>query len=74
MQVLKIQQIGNSAGVAFPKEVLERLNLKAGDEIFFTETTGGFFITSYNLDFADAMEAYEITKQQYRNALHQLAQ
>jgi len=73
MQVLKIRKIGNSVGVTFPKEALDRFNVKEGDELFFTETSGGFFITAYNPDFTDAMAAYNATKNQYRNALHELA-
>ncbi len=32
-----IRKIGNSEGVILPKEVLERLNLKAGDAVVIVE-------------------------------------
>ena len=35
---LKITSIGNSAGVILPKEVLARLRLEKGDELYLLET------------------------------------
>ena len=34
-----MRKIGNSEGVILPKEVLERLNLKAGDQLELIETS-----------------------------------
>jgi len=70
---LRVRRVGNSLGVTFPKEALMSLNVKEGDELFLTETAGGFLITAHDPAFADAMAAYESTKRQYRNALHELA-
>jgi antitoxin MazE len=30
----KITKIGNSSGITLPKEILEKINLKNGDEVF----------------------------------------
>jgi putative addiction module antidote len=38
---LKITTIGNSAGVILPKELLARLRLRKGDELFALETPDG---------------------------------
>lgn len=73
MQVFKVRKVGNSMGITFPKEALERFNIQEGDELFFEETSGGFFITALDPNFSKAMEAYKKTKHQYRNALHELA-
>ena len=35
---LKLPAIGNSTGVIFPKEILEKLRASKGDSIFVTET------------------------------------
>ena len=40
---LKITTIGNSAGVILPKELLARLRLEKGDELFALETPDGIF-------------------------------
>ena len=34
---LEIKKIGNSTGIILPKELLARLGLKQGDELFVTE-------------------------------------
>ena len=39
---LKITTIGNSAGVILPKELLDRMNLKAGDVLEVTSTCNVF--------------------------------
>ena len=40
---LKITTIGNSAGIILPKELLARLRLEKGDELFALETPDGMF-------------------------------
>ena len=35
---LKVRQVGNSTGVIFSKEILQRLKVKAGDEVFVSGT------------------------------------
>jgi hypothetical protein len=37
MHTLKLTQIGNSVGAIFPKELLARLQLEKGDELYVTE-------------------------------------
>ena len=43
---LKITSIGNSAGVILPKELLARLRLDKGDELYAIETPDGILLTS----------------------------
>jgi hypothetical protein len=40
MLKLKIGKVGNSAGLVLPKEVLSRLDVENGNEVFLTETEG----------------------------------
>ncbi len=70
---LKIRKIGNSLGAVFPKELLQKLNIQEGDNIFLTETPGGVRMTPYDPEFEAAMEAFEKTRKNYRNALRELA-
>lgn len=73
MKKLKIRKIGNSYGVILPKEVLEHLQVREGDELYATETPEGVRITSEDPVFRKAMEAFEEGSRMYRNALRELA-
>ena len=71
---LTIRKIGNSMGATFPKELLNKLRVSEGDNIYVTETPEGILLSAYDPDFAEAMEAYAEGSSKYRNTLHQLAQ
>ena len=71
---LKITAIGNSAGVILPKELLARLRLERGDELFVLETPDGIRLTTYDPKLAEQMEVAERIMRQDRNVLHKLAQ
>ncbi len=74
MGMLKIRPIGNSLGVVLPKDVLSRLNLGAGDEIFLTEAPDGSMrITRYDPDFGKQIDAARQGMKTYRNTLRELA-
>lgn len=70
---LKIVRIGNSAGVILPKEVLARLRVELGDEIFLSESPSGFSMTAANPDFVAAMTAAEEIMREDREILAVLA-
>jgi putative addiction module antidote len=70
-QILK--KIGGSVATILPKQMLERLNLQAGDEVSVIETPDGILITPLDQDFVDAMEVYERGAKKFRNALRELA-
>lgn len=70
---LKVTTIGNSAGVILPKELLARLRLEKGDELYALETPGGIHITTYDADFADQMAVAEEVMHRRRTLLRQLA-
>jgi putative addiction module antidote len=71
---LTIQKVGNSIGVTFPKELLNKLCVSEGDKIYVTETPEGVLLSTYAANFAEAMEAYAEGNSKYRNTLHKLAQ
>jgi len=71
---LKITAVGNSAGVILPKELLARLRLEKGDELYALETPDGIRLTSFDPKFAAQMEVAEQVMRQRRTLLHKLAQ
>ncbi len=74
MQNLKVRRVGNSLGVVLPKEVLSRLNLRDGDQIFLTDAPDGSYrLTPYDPEFAKQVKIGKKLMAQYRNALRTLA-
>jgi putative addiction module antidote len=70
---LKLTQIGNSLGLILPKEVLARLKLEKGDEIFITESAEGYRITPHNPAFEAQMKAARKIMKNRRAVLRELA-
>jgi putative addiction module antidote len=71
---LKITTIGNSAGIILPKELLARLRLEKGDELFALETPDGIRLTTYDPMLAEQMDVAERIMRERRSLLHKLAQ
>lgn len=70
---LKITAIGNSAGLILPKELLARLHVEKGDELYAVETPDGIRLTAYDPELAAQMEVAEQVMRQRRTLLHKLA-
>jgi putative addiction module antidote len=70
---LKVQKIGNSAGIILPKELLARLRVGPGDTIYVTEAPDGLRLTAANPDFAAKMELAEKIMREDREILRVLA-
>jgi len=68
-----LRQMGGSVGATIPKDMAERLHVRAGDEVFVIETEKGVLLTPFDPEFQRAMVAYERTASKYRNALRELA-
>ncbi|MDE2271338.1 MAG: AbrB/MazE/SpoVT family DNA-binding domain-containing protein [Xanthomonadaceae bacterium] len=71
---LKITAIGNSAGVILPRELLARLRVEKGDELYALETPDGIKLTSYDPTLAKQMEVAEKVMRKDRHVLRKLAQ
>jgi putative addiction module antidote len=71
---LKITTIGNSAGVILPKDLLARLRLGKGDELYALETPDGLKLTVFDPELARQMEVAEQVMREDRHVLHKLAQ
>jgi putative addiction module antidote len=71
---LKLIKIGNSTGVILPKEVLDRMKLLPGDDVFLNEAPDGQYkISPYDEDFAKKMELAEAIMREDRDILRVLA-
>jgi putative addiction module antidote len=73
MQTLKITQIGNSLGVILPKEILARLKVEKGDQIFMTEAPDGYRLVNTDPGFSVQMKAAQEIMRKRRNVLRELA-
>lgn len=71
---LKITTIGNSAGVILPKELMARLRVDKGDELYAVETPDGIRLTTYDPALAAQMEVAEKIMREDRELLRLLAQ
>ena len=71
---LKITAIGNSAGVILPKELLTRLRLDKGDELYALETPDGIRLTAFDPELAAQMDVAEQVMRKRRTLLSKLAQ
>jgi len=71
---LKLIPIGNSTGAILPKDVLSKLRVSEGDQLYLTEAQDGTFrISAYDPDFASQMEAAEEIMREDRDILRALA-
>ena len=70
---LKITTIGNSSGVILPKELLARLRVEKGDELYALETPDGIRLTTYDPKLAAQMEVAEGVMRKRRTLLRKLA-
>ena len=71
---LKITTIGNSAGVILPRELMARLRVEKGDELYAVETPDGVRLTTYDPVFAAQMEVAEQIMRDRRDLLRKLAE
>ena len=70
---LKITTVGNSAGIVLPKELLARLRVEKGDELFVTETPDGIKLMAYDPMFEKQMAVAERIMRENRDVLRKLA-
>ena len=70
---VKVTPIGNSMGIALPKEALAHLKAAKGDVLYLVESPDGLTLTPYQQDVDQQLEAADKVMKKYRNALHALA-
>ncbi|TIP03578.1 MAG: AbrB/MazE/SpoVT family DNA-binding domain-containing protein [Mesorhizobium sp.] len=72
--ITTIRKIGNSEGVILPKELLDRMNMKAGDQLQIVETDKGIGLEPVDDSFERQMEAARKVMDKYKVALQKLAE
>jgi putative addiction module antidote len=71
---VEIKKIGNSEGLILPRELMQRLDLKRGQQLHITELAGGGFqALPYDPDFEKTMDIAEEIMDEYRDTLATLA-
>lgn len=73
MQTLKLTKIGTSTGAVIPKEMLTRLKVQKGDNLFAIETAEGYLLTPYDPTVAEQVKAGREFMKQYRETFKELA-
>jgi putative addiction module antidote len=73
MLKLKITAIGSSAGVILPKEVLARLKVGKGDQLFVVETKDGYLLTPYDPSIDEQLKLGRDFMKEYRDTFRALA-
>jgi putative addiction module antidote len=71
---IEIKKIGNSDGLLLPRELMQRLDLKRGQQLYVVELPGGGFqALPYDPDFERTMEIADEIMDEYRDTLAALA-
>ncbi len=70
---LKLRQAGGSISATLPKDMAERLHLRAGDSVLAVETERGILLTHYDPQIEEALAIAAEVSGNYRNALRELA-
>lgn len=71
---LKLRKIGNSGGVAIPKEALGHLKVEKCQSLYLTEgPEGSYRIATSDPEFTKSMAMFEDLSRRYRNTLRELA-
>jgi putative addiction module antidote len=70
---IKITTVGNSAGIVLPKELLARLRVGKGDELYASELPDGIKLSPFDPKLAEQMEVAERVMRRRRALLRKLA-
>jgi putative addiction module antidote len=71
---IEVKKIGNSDGLILPRELMQRLDLKRGQQLHIIELAGGGFqVLPYDPDFEKTMKIADELMDEYRDALAALA-
>jgi putative addiction module antidote len=73
MTALKVTAIGTSIGVVIPEEMLARLKVGKGDDLYAVETAEGYHLTPYDPAIAEEVKLGERFMKQYRDTFKALA-
>ena len=72
-RTITLRRVGGSIGTTLPKEMVDRLDLAAGDRVLAVETERGILLTPYTEELEAELAATRRAAKRYRAALHELA-
>jgi putative addiction module antidote len=71
---IEVKRIGNSDGFILPREVMQRLDIKRGQQFSVVELAGGGLqLLPYDPEFEATIEAADEIMDEYRDTLATLA-
>lgn len=71
---IEIKKIGNSDGLILPRELMQRLDLKRGQQLHVVELAGGGIqLLPYDPDFEKTIETADEIMDEYKDTLAALA-
>lgn len=73
MHTTKITKVGDSSAVIIPKEIMERLSLKQGDQLYLDVEKQMLQVSACDPDFVSDMSLAEEIMREDRDVLNQLA-
>ena len=73
MAAIKVRPIGNSLGVILNSDILQKLRVSEGDELFVAETPTGIELSPYNPEIAAQLDIAESVMRDNREVLRKLA-
>lgn len=68
-----VRKIGNSYGVILGKDLIAELDVDVGDTLYIVRTPDGIRLTSFDPEFAEAMETARDYMKRHRDAMRELA-
>ena len=73
LKQVRLRKAGGSVSATLPKEMADRLNVAAGDDVFAIETVDGILLSPYDEATLRAVESARRVAKRYRGALRELA-
>ncbi|MFM9976003.1 MAG: AbrB/MazE/SpoVT family DNA-binding domain-containing protein [Beijerinckiaceae bacterium] len=71
---ISLKRVGNSTGIILPKELLAKLGLQEGDELYANLTAkGGLELSPFDPSFEESMRLAEEIIEEYKDTLRELA-
>lgn len=70
---LTLRKVGGSLSATFPKELVDQMNVAEGDVLYAIPSDNGVVLTPHEPNFEKIMNAFDIGRKKYRNALRALA-
>lgn len=68
-----LQEVDGHLVCALPPQMVDAMNLRAGDVVCVVERGGGYMLMRDEDGFAEAMETFDQVRGEFRNAFRDLA-